>query len=155
LTEEQKQKVKEDAERKTAVLDSAYNSEDSGDVHENNLIGAYAEAVFGASFGLPIFLGECCDGGVDFRLPDGTTVDVKATRHDDPPHLREGFIRRPDHVFAYIQVVDLKHAFFRGFAFGSDGFVLCGEQFGRPAGYEPGRELRKPEELRNGMGKKS
>jgi hypothetical protein len=90
------------------------------------------------------------------QIPSGVlTIDIKGTIHDQfrlPPAPRfsgdadgtmrqqegsirtadryeEDFIRRADHVYVLIQVVDRAHAFFRGFAFGSDEFKYHGKQF--------------------------
>src|SRR6185312_8992888 len=50
LSPEQKQKVVVDGQRKAAVLGCSYDS------YDNNLIGGYAEAIFGARFRLPLNL---------------------------------------------------------------------------------------------------
>jgi hypothetical protein len=160
FTPEQKQRVTVDAHRKAEVLDRSYDS------HENNLIGGYAEAVFGAKFDLPIDLEPGGDGGFDFCIPfKGTpsgvlTIDVKGTKYTEfrLPGIKrpwgdirgrgydESFIRRPDHIYALI-VIDREHAFFKGFAFGSDEFAIKFARFsGDSPGYYP-RKLRCFDEL--------
>lgn len=139
FTPEEKKQLAEDAEKKTASLDQdpSYN-------HVNNFTGAYAEAVFGVKFHRPINLRPGPDGGIDFvvpceQVPSGTlTVDIKGTGtiHDrlllpaavetveGPVGITcvKGFICEPNHIYVLIQVVGGQHAFFRGFAFGSDQF---------------------------------
>lgn len=140
LTEEQKQTATELADKKTAIFDLAYPNN-----QENNFTGAYAEAVFSVSFRLPINLEPSPDGGIDFRFPNGLTVDVKGTTYNDcPPLTTKSLIRRPDHVFVYIGVVDRLHAFFRGFAFGSDEFVYQTSWYWEgESGFRPKRTPRR------------
>ena len=160
FTLEQKQKVSVDAQRKTEVLDGSYDS------HENNLIGGYAEAIFGAKFHLPVDFEPGGDGGFDFSIPceqtpSGVlTIDVKGTKHSEfrLPGIKrpwedirgwgydESFIRRPDHIYVLV-VINREHAFFKGFAFGSDEFALRLSRFsGDSPGYYP-RKLRSFDEL--------
>lgn len=136
-TPEQKQRITVNAHKKTDVLDRTYDS------HENNLIGAYAEAAFGAKFDLPVNLEPGRDGGFDFSIPckktpSGVlTIDIKGTKYSEfrLPRIRRSwqdtrgwgydgnFIRRPDHIYVLI-VINREHAFFKGFAFGSDEFAF-------------------------------
>jgi len=174
FTAEQKRFVTELTEQKAADLDCIEQSD-----HDHNLIGAYAEVVFGVKFNLPINRTKSPDGGVDFRfhcehLPSGMlTADVKGTVHnqfrlpaklrlsgdgDDNPRdeeifiptadrYEEDFIRKADHAFVFMQVVDRAHAFFRGFAFGNDEFRYHGKRFPQDQpGYKP-KELRPLEEF--------
>jgi hypothetical protein len=139
FTAEEKKQLKEDAEKKTASLD-----QDPLYSRANNATGGYAEAVFGVKFHLPINLRPGPDGGIDFvvpceQVPSGTlTVDIKGTGTirdrlllpaavetvEGPVGITcvKGFICEPNHIYVLIQVVGGQHAFFRGFAFGSDQF---------------------------------
>lgn len=119
---EQKQIVTELTRQKAADFDGIEGSNQG-----NNFTGACAEVIFGVRFHLPINLESGPDGGKDFCLPCGQmpsrilTIDVKGTTYNEF-RLPEHFIRKPDHIYVLIQVVEREHAFFRGFAFGTDEF---------------------------------
>jgi|SRR6185437_839119 len=121
--------------------------------------GGYAEAVFGARFNLPLDFEPGPDGGIDFSIfcshtPSGIlTIDVKGTKYiefrlagierswEDARGwgYDENFIRRRDHIYVLI-VTRSEHAFFKGFAFGTDEFAIRFPRFpGARPGYSPKR----------------
>jgi hypothetical protein len=137
FTAEQKQTVLETAEVKEKAFAGTWDND------ESNFIGAYAEVIFGVKFHLPINLESSPDGGKDFQLhceqmPSGLlTIDIKGTTYNEF-RLRKQFIRRPDHIYVLIQVVEREHAFFRGFAFGNDDFEEHRKEFYEDQpGYKP------------------
>lgn len=132
LTADQKASVVAAAARKSADLDAAYKDS------QNNLVGAFAEVVFGIRFGLQINQVPGRDGGRDFvvkcdRTDSGQlTIDVKGTIYCEHSS-REVRSRFPyqshwnykaDHIYVLFQVVSGQHVFFRGFAFGNDKRAL-------------------------------
>jgi hypothetical protein len=129
FTAEQKQMAKEDAVFLFQRFERRYPGHP-----ENNMTGAYAEAICGVKFHRPINRSDGPDGGVDFRfpcerMPSGIlTMDVKGTIRGDQFRLSEGFISSAEHAYVLIQVVDRLHAHFWGFAFGNE-FEFHRKQF--------------------------
>jgi hypothetical protein len=90
------------------------------------------------------------------------TIDIKGTIHDQfrlpavssllkngnlNMSYEEGFIRETDRIYVLIQVADRMHAFFLGFAFGTDEFEYHSKHFGQDhPGYRP-KVVRKIDEL--------
>jgi hypothetical protein len=136
FTKEQQHQVEQDGRTKATQLNCQWSSDDD---RPGNAIGAYAEAVFGVWVGLPMNTKQGPDGGVDYSLPNGFTIDVKGTRYGKPPRLAEGFRQTISHMFVYIQIVEGRHVFFLGFAFANDRFRHRTKKFfgDRPDGYEP------------------
>jgi hypothetical protein len=129
FTPDQKKRVADEVIRKVAALGQEYLDE------KNNHTGAYAEVVFGIRFGLFINQEPGHDGGKDFSLPCPSaetgelTIDVKGTtygKYRDENRIACSFPFqanwkwRGDHVYVLLQVIDKKHVFYRGFAFGDD-----------------------------------
>ncbi len=159
LTLEQKQEVKEQVSRKVADLSCIYADVD------NNFTGAYAEVVFGIRFGLRINQIPGFDGGRDFTIPciraisGELTIDVKGTTYGELSGVmltcnfpyQPNWKQSANHIYVLLHVIDRKHAFFRGFAFGNDKARLqssfVGASHRRWRAPMPSRDLQELEEL--------
>jgi hypothetical protein len=131
LSSDRQQKLAEVVGTKEEDLASVYGDE------ESNFTGAYAEVVFGFRYNLPVNQVRGFDGGKDFSVPcaktsSGTlTIDVKGTSFVKTeagdgstfPWI-DNWNSSEDHIYVLLQVVERKHVFFCGFAFGNDRRIL-------------------------------
>jgi hypothetical protein len=128
LIPQQEQEVGVGVRRRVAALVDAYPDK------ENKYIDALAEVIFRVRFGLTDNQFSGFEGGVTLAVPCSTaasgklTIGIKGTEHGkySGGGVRSSLPYQPnwnqsrDHIYVCIQVIDRKHVFFCGFAFGDD-----------------------------------